>query len=202
MAREQETDAPRVIRSSGNVFADLGIPEPDEELAKADLASCIMQVIRRRRLTQVAAAARMGIDQPKVSALVNGRLANFSSDRLMHLLTALDQDVVITVKDKPRSRARARIRVQQAKRAPRAARAAKKAKPQPARVRRAARTTEKSRQLRAARATKKSRQSRTLRATRAAKKSRQSRTLRATRAAKKSKQQHAQSRRLISLLTS
>ncbi|MGO8921145.1 MAG: helix-turn-helix domain-containing protein [Stellaceae bacterium] len=97
--------------SSGNVFADMGLPEPEEELTKAQLASHIRQVIKRQRLTQVAAAARMGIDQPKVSALLNGRLANFSSERLMRVLTALGQDVDITVKAKPRNRARGRIRV-------------------------------------------------------------------------------------------
>ncbi len=110
MVMKRETDAPE-IESSGNVFADIGLPEPDEELTKAQLASHIRQVIKRRRLTQVAAAACMGIDQPKVSALLNGRLANFSSERLMRLLTALGQDVDITVRTKPRNRAHGRIRV-------------------------------------------------------------------------------------------
>ncbi len=100
-----------VTASSGNVFADIGLPDPDEELTKAQLASQIRQVVKRRRLTQVAAASLMGIDQPKVSALFNGRLANFSSERLMRLLTALGQDIEITVKPKPRSRAHGRIRV-------------------------------------------------------------------------------------------
>jgi predicted XRE-type DNA-binding protein len=68
-------------------------------------------VIKRQRLSQVAAATLMGIDQPKVSALLNGRLANFSSDRLMRLLTTLGQDVEITVKAKPRGRAHGRVRV-------------------------------------------------------------------------------------------
>jgi len=109
-SKEAGTRLP-VMPSSGNVFADLGFAEPEEELAKAQLASHIRQVIKRRRLTQVAAASLMGIDQPKVSALLNGRLANFSSDRLMRLLTALGQDVEITVKAKPRNRAHGRIRV-------------------------------------------------------------------------------------------
>jgi predicted XRE-type DNA-binding protein len=100
-----------VTEGSGNVFADLGFAEPEEELAKAQLASHIRQVIKRHRLTQTAAATLMGIDQPKVSALLNGRLANFSSDRLLRLLTVLGQDVEITVKPAPRSRARGRIRV-------------------------------------------------------------------------------------------
>ena len=100
-----------VTASSGNVFADIGLPEPEEELTKAQLASHIRHIIKRRRLTQVAAAAHMGIDQPKVSALLNGRLANFSSARLMRLLTALGQDVEITIKDTPRYRPQRRIRV-------------------------------------------------------------------------------------------
>ena len=100
-----------VTSSSGNVFADIGVAEPEEELAKAQLASRIREVVRRSRLTQVAAAAVMGIDQPKVSALLNGRLTNFSSERLMRLLTRLGQDVEIVVKTKPRRRQRGRIRV-------------------------------------------------------------------------------------------
>jgi predicted XRE-type DNA-binding protein len=110
MVEKREADIP-VTPGSGNVFADLGFAEPEDELTKAQLASHIRQIIKRRRLTQVAAAALMGIDQPKVSALLNGRLANFSSERLMRLLTALGQDVEITLKPKPRERARGRILV-------------------------------------------------------------------------------------------
>jgi predicted XRE-type DNA-binding protein len=110
MDKKRDADIP-VTASSGNVFADIGLPEPEEELTKAQLASHIRQAIKRRRLTQVAAAAVMGVDQPKVSALLNGRLANFSSERLMRLLTALGQDVEITVRTKPRNRAHSRIRV-------------------------------------------------------------------------------------------
>jgi predicted XRE-type DNA-binding protein len=110
MVKKPEAEIP-VIESSGNVFADMGLPEAEEELTKAQFASHIRQVIKRRHLTQVAAASIMGIDQPKVSALLSGRLANFSSERLMRFLTALDQDVVITVRSKPRNRAHGRIRV-------------------------------------------------------------------------------------------
>lgn len=103
----------KVTASSGNVFADLGVPEPEEELAKAQLASRIREVVRLKRLTQVAAAALMGIDQPKVSALLNGRLTSFSSERLMRLLTRLGQDVEIVLRTKPRGQRRGRIRVVQ-----------------------------------------------------------------------------------------
>ena len=118
MVKKRDGDArPRagadipVTPSSGNVFADLGFAEPEEELTKAQLTSHIRQIIKRRRMTQATAASLMGIDQPKVSALLNGRLANFSSERLMRLLTALGQDVDITVKAKPRNRGHGRIRV-------------------------------------------------------------------------------------------
>ena len=110
MVEKREAEIP-VTPGSGNVFADLGFAEPEEELTKAQLASHIRQIVKRRGLTQVAAAALMGIDQPKVSALLNGRLANFSSERLMRLLTALGQDVEITLKPKPRGRAHGRILV-------------------------------------------------------------------------------------------
>jgi predicted XRE-type DNA-binding protein len=110
MAKKRDVEIP-VTASSGNVFADLGFAEPEEELAKAKLASRIRQIIKERRLTQIAAGSLMGVDQPKVSALLNGRMANFSSDRLMRLLTALGQDVDIVLRDKPRSRARGKIRV-------------------------------------------------------------------------------------------
>jgi len=110
MGKKRDPEIP-VTPSSGNVFADLGFAEPKEELAKAHLASHIRRIIRRRRLTQVAAAALMGIDQPKVSALLNGRLANFSTDRLMRLLTALGQDVEIVVKERESDHERGRILV-------------------------------------------------------------------------------------------
>jgi predicted XRE-type DNA-binding protein len=110
VVRKRETEIP-VSESSGNVFADMGLPDAEEELTKAQLASHIRQAIKHQRLTQGAAAVLMGIDQPKVSALLNGRLANFSSERLMRLLTSLGQDVDIMVRAKPRDRARGRIRV-------------------------------------------------------------------------------------------
>jgi predicted XRE-type DNA-binding protein len=110
MGKKRETRI-TVTESSGNVFADLGLPEPEEELAKAQLASHIRRAIMRRRLSQAAAAAIMGIDQPKVSALVNGRIDNFSSERLMRLLTRLGQDVDVTVRARRRGRVRGRIRV-------------------------------------------------------------------------------------------
>lgn len=110
MGSQQEDDIP-VNESSGNVFADLGAAEPEEELTKAQLASHIRQVIKTRRLTQAEAAVLMSLDQPKVSALMNGRLAGFSSDRLMRCLTALGHDVEIVVRSKQRGKQRGSIRV-------------------------------------------------------------------------------------------
>ena len=98
-----------VTAGSDNVFADLGVADPEEELTKAQLAAHIRQTIRRRRLTQVRAAELMGLDQPKVSALMNGRLGGFSSDRLMRFLTALGQDVEIVVKAKSHGRGHIRV---------------------------------------------------------------------------------------------
>jgi predicted XRE-type DNA-binding protein len=79
------------------VFADLGLPNPEERLTKADLAMQIAAGIRARRLTQAKAAALFGIDQPKVSRLLRGPLSGFSTDRLIHFLTLLGRDVVIVV---------------------------------------------------------------------------------------------------------
>jgi predicted XRE-type DNA-binding protein len=97
--------------SSGNVFADLGLPKPDDLLVKAELAARIIREIDRRRLTQTNAAEMLGIDQPKVSALKQGKLTGFSIERLMRLLLRLGRDIEIRVKEKPKSRTSARLRV-------------------------------------------------------------------------------------------
>jgi predicted XRE-type DNA-binding protein len=93
------------------VFADLNLPQADDLLAKAELTSRIIAEIKRRRLTQSQAAALLGIDQPKVSALKQGKLSGFSVERLMRFLLLLGRDIEIAVKDKPRSRPTARLRV-------------------------------------------------------------------------------------------
>jgi predicted XRE-type DNA-binding protein len=99
------------VPSSGNVFADLNLPHADDLLAKAELAAKIIAEIQRRRITQAQAAALLGIDQPKISALKQGKLSGFSIERLMRLLLLLGRDVEIAVKEKPRSRPKARLRV-------------------------------------------------------------------------------------------
>jgi predicted XRE-type DNA-binding protein len=97
--------------SSGNVFADLNLPQADDLLAKAELAAKIIEEIQRRRITQAQAAAILGVDQPKVSALKQGKLTAFSIERLMRFLLLLGRDIEITVKGRPRSRSVARLRV-------------------------------------------------------------------------------------------
>ena len=87
----------RIEEGSGNVFADLGLPDAEERLTKADLAMQIAAAIRKRRMTQAKVAAMLGIDQPKVSRLLRGQLSGFSTERLIHFLTLLGQDVTIVV---------------------------------------------------------------------------------------------------------
>jgi predicted XRE-type DNA-binding protein len=86
-----------IVEGSGNVFEDLGFEEPEEELLKAQLALWIHQTITQRRLTQAAAAKIMGIDQPKVSAIVNYRTDNFSVGRLFRLLALLGRDIHVSI---------------------------------------------------------------------------------------------------------
>lgn len=97
--------------SSGNVFADLNLPQADDLLAKAELAAKIIGEIQRRRLTQSQAAAILGVDQPKISALKQGKLSSFSIERLMRFLLLLGRDIEITVKGKSGRRSIARLRV-------------------------------------------------------------------------------------------
>ncbi|MBI3679174.1 MAG: XRE family transcriptional regulator [Acidobacteria bacterium] len=95
--------------SSGNVFADLGVADADEHLIKAGLVVKIDRIIRQRELTQAAAAQLIGIDQPKVSAMLAGQFRGYSVERLMRFLVALGYDVEIVVK--PGKRGSAELRV-------------------------------------------------------------------------------------------
>ena len=111
MANRRRERRETVTRGTGNVFADLGFPDAAERHAKLRLAYALNQVLEKRKLSQADAAQVLGVTQPKVSALRNYKLAGFSVERLMNLLTALDQDVEIVVRKKPRSRKSARINV-------------------------------------------------------------------------------------------
>jgi len=88
----------RAEKSSGNVFADLGLPHSEQELLKAKLTLQIYRLIKKRDLTQAEAGKILGIKQPHVSALMRNRSGNFSVERLMEFLTALGQDVEISVR--------------------------------------------------------------------------------------------------------
>ena len=88
----------KASRSRGNVFADIGVREPEDALIKAELARQISSAIMARGLTQVAAARLVGVDQPKVSALLSGRLGGFSIERLMKFLNSLGLEIEIRVK--------------------------------------------------------------------------------------------------------
>ena len=90
-----------VESSSGNVFADIGLDEPWERLAKARLAAEITGVMQARSLSQTEAAALMGVSQPKVSDIVRGHLTGYTFDRLFHCVRALGCEVEIAVQPRP-----------------------------------------------------------------------------------------------------
>jgi predicted XRE-type DNA-binding protein len=98
------------IESSGNVFADLGLADAEERLAKAELAQKIGGILRQRHLTQVQAAEILGVDQPKISALICGQLSRFSIEKLMQFLLLLGRDVSITIKPRQRVRSKSKVR--------------------------------------------------------------------------------------------
>jgi len=96
--RKTRRRATRVIEGSGNVFRDLGLPNPEQELLKAQLTLQIYGILKDRGMTQVELAKILGVQQPQVSLLMRNRAGNFSIGRLMEFLTALRQDVEITVR--------------------------------------------------------------------------------------------------------
>jgi predicted XRE-type DNA-binding protein len=91
---------------SGNVFADLDHPDPEEALLKAKLAREISAAIQEQQLTPAAAAEILRLDEPRAGAMLRGRLTGFSVERLLRWLTALERDVTITVGPKKRERGR------------------------------------------------------------------------------------------------
>ncbi len=96
--------SPRVRKSSGNVFADLGVHDPQDMLARAQLANQICRIIESRGLTQTGAAELLRLDQPKISALRHGKLKGFSVERLIRCLNDLGQEVEIIVRPARASR--------------------------------------------------------------------------------------------------
>jgi predicted XRE-type DNA-binding protein len=87
----------KVIPGSGNIFADLGLANPAEAIAKARLADVICRFLDEQGLNQKEAARRLGVDQPKISALRHGRLRGFSMERLIHFLNRLRHSVTIRI---------------------------------------------------------------------------------------------------------
>jgi predicted XRE-type DNA-binding protein len=94
----KQTAPTKITESSGNVFRDLGLPNPEQEMMKARLTLQLYRIIRERGLTQVQAAKVLGIKQPHVSLLMRNRSGTFSVVRLMEFLTALGQDVEVTIR--------------------------------------------------------------------------------------------------------
>ena len=107
----QRKSKPDVVPSSGNVFADLGVSNAEEKQTKVRLAVAINQIIQGRKLSQTAAARRLKVNQPKVSALSNYLLDGFSVERLMNFVTALNRDVDIVIRPKSKSGKIGRIAV-------------------------------------------------------------------------------------------
>src|SRR5918992_4990665 len=89
----------KVTRSGGNVFADLGLPDPEDRMLKAQLALKIQQLIERKGMTQSEIAPLLGLDQPKVSNLMRGRLAGFSAERLFGILNRLGHNVEVRISE-------------------------------------------------------------------------------------------------------
>lgn len=110
-SNSKSTNKVRVRKSSGNVFADLGVENADELMAKTKLALRICDILEERKLTQAEAAEVLGIDQPKISALKRGKLDGFSTDRLFRFLNALGRDVEIVIRPKDESAPAARVKV-------------------------------------------------------------------------------------------
>jgi predicted XRE-type DNA-binding protein len=100
MNSKRDKGPPEITIGSDNIFADLGLENAEEMLIKAKLARQIYLYSTDRQLSQTEAANILGIDQPKVSNLINGKLASFSIERLFRFLNALDRDVEITIKAK------------------------------------------------------------------------------------------------------
>jgi predicted XRE-type DNA-binding protein len=103
--------APPITEGSANVFADLGLPNPEQEQIKARLAHEIHRIIRQRGLTQSQAASALGIKQPHVSLLMRNRAGSFSVGRLLKFLTRLGQDVEVTVRPTRREHGEMSVRL-------------------------------------------------------------------------------------------
>ena len=100
-----------IERGSTNVYADLGYPDAEEMQVKAQLATKIGDIIKRRKLTQMQASELLGITQPKLSGLLRGQFRGISESKMLECLTRLGRDIEIVVKSTPRSRAEGHVSV-------------------------------------------------------------------------------------------
>lgn len=110
MKKTEDLEDIKVHVGQGNVWADLGYKNHEEMATKANLVIELGKIIKKRKLTQTEAAEIIGLSQPKLSELLGGHFKGYSSDRLMHYLNELGQDIDIVVRPKPRNR-KARISV-------------------------------------------------------------------------------------------
>jgi predicted XRE-type DNA-binding protein len=112
MNKKQTKRNEGVELGSGNVFADIGVKNPEEALMKAQLAIVIGELIRRLGLSQAEVAKKPGVDQPKVSLLLRGRLKDFSIERLLRIINALEQDIRIVISPHRKNRKSERVLVE------------------------------------------------------------------------------------------
>lgn len=101
----------QIEQGSTNVYADLGFADAEEMLVKAQLATKIGEIIKRRKLTQIQAAELLGIPQPKLSNMLRGQFRGISETKMMDCLTRLGRNVEIVVKAAPRSKATGHVSV-------------------------------------------------------------------------------------------
>jgi phage-related protein/predicted XRE-type DNA-binding protein len=111
MSKHKASEKIATYAGTGNIYADLGYPDADEMLVKAQLVSRIAEIIQRRELTQVEAAKVLGLTQPKVSAMLRGQFRGFSERKLMDCLISLGRDVEIVIKEAPQRRTGGKITV-------------------------------------------------------------------------------------------
>ena len=111
MSKRKIIDRTEVHEGSSNVYRDLGYPDADEMLVKAQLVAKISEIIRSQELTQVEAARILGVTQPKLSGLLRGKFRGISERKLIDCLTSLGRDVQIVVKNSPRRRAAGKLSV-------------------------------------------------------------------------------------------
>jgi len=111
MSKRKATEKPEIHKGSENVYRDLGFPDAEEMLVKAQLVAKIHEIIRGMGLTQLEAARILGLPQPKLSGLLRGQFRGVSERKLIECLTSLGRDVEIVVRNAPRRRAGGKLTV-------------------------------------------------------------------------------------------